>query len=77
MAGRPTFVDTPMPSPITEFTCIITSTINGTTNHFASGTAVIIGANLALSARHVFEDHLAHHEGRPLPMGEAAAHFRL
>jgi len=77
MREPPLFVDTPMPSPITEFVCQVTSNVNGD-DHYASGTAVIIAPNLAFSAKHVFDEHWMRHEGRRPPVdGEGAGRFSL
>lgn len=77
MSDVPAFFETPLPSPITEFVCQVTSNVNGT-QHYASGTAVIVAPFLALSARHVFEDHWLRQEGSPPPpTGEQAGNFSL
>jgi hypothetical protein len=68
-------VETPLPSPITEFALQITSNLDGR-DHYACGTAVPIAPHLALSALHVFEDHWTRHESGPMPMnGEATGRF--
>lgn len=72
MREPPLFLDTPIPSPITEFVCQVTSNVDGD-EHYASGTAVIIAPHLALSARHVFDEHWARHHGGPPPVNGAAA----
>jgi hypothetical protein len=76
MSDRPSFLDTPLPSPITEFVCQVTSNVN-CTEHYASGTAVIVAPCLALTARHVFDDHWARQERRPIATGENAGGFSL
>jgi hypothetical protein len=69
------FVDTPLPSPITEFVVQITSNLDGE-DHYASGTGVIVAPFLAFAARHVLEEHWMRHHQTPLPLsGESAGRF--
>jgi hypothetical protein len=77
MSDMPSFVDTELPSPITQFAPQITSSVAGQ-NHYASGTAVIVAPYLALAARHVLSDHWERHEARPMPeTGEGDAQFSV
>lgn len=69
---EPDFVDTVMPSEITEIALLITSSMNGA-DRFSSGTAVIISPFLALTARHVLDDHWTRHEGVVMPLESRAA----
>jgi hypothetical protein len=68
------FLDTPLPSPITEFVCLVTSNANGAQN-YASGTAAIVGPNLAFCARHVLDEHWQLHEGRRISAGNNPGQF--
>jgi hypothetical protein len=72
MTDKPLFVETPLPSPITEFTVQVLSNFEGA-DHFASGTGVIVAPYLAMSARHVLDDHWRRHHGKPMPMEEENA----
>lgn len=78
MSKPPVFVDTPLPSPITEFVVQITSGDIDGGNHYVSGTGVIVSPHLAFAARHVFDDHWRRHQGQPMPgSGGAATDFVL
>jgi hypothetical protein len=69
------FVDTPLPSPITEFVVQITSNLDGE-DLYASGTGVIVAPFLAFAARHVLEEHWERHHNEALPLsGESAGRF--
>jgi len=74
MSGRPVFVDTPLPSPITEFVVQVSSNLEGG-EHYVSGTGVIVAPFLALVAKHVLDDHWARHHGEPLPTASADGRF--
>lgn len=78
MSKRPVFVDTTLPSPITEFVVQITSNLNGD-GHFVSGTGVVVSPHLAITARHVVDDHWRRHEGMAMPdsADSADGHFTL
>ncbi len=75
MSKEPVFVDTPLPSPITEFVVQITSNVDGA-DHYVSGTGVVVSPYLAFAARHVFEDHWRRHHSEPMPLEpEAVTRF--
>jgi hypothetical protein len=74
---QPRFFDTPLPSPVTEFGCQVASLVNDVGAHYGSGSAVIIGPNLAFTARHVFDDHWQRHQGRAMREGRNQGHFSL
>ncbi len=75
MSAAPLFVDTPLPSPITEFVVQITSNLDGQ-GHYASGTGVIVAPYLAFAALHVLQEHWMRHHSAQLPMaGEAVGRF--
>ena len=77
MGDRSEFYNTPLPSPITEFVCQVMSNMDGQ-QHYANGTAVIVSPFLALSARHVIEEHWRIHEGeREMFPGEGTGRFSL
>jgi hypothetical protein len=74
MSDQPLFLDTPLPSPITEFTLQITSNLEGD-DHYASGTGVIVAPYLAFAAKHVLEDHWSRHQGQTLPLSDSTGQF--
>jgi hypothetical protein len=71
----PSFTPTPHGSPITEFALSITSLRDD--DEFAQGTAVLVGPNLALTARHVVDDYWQRYEGTTLKSGPGAGSFSL
>jgi hypothetical protein len=74
MSDRPLFIETPLPSPITEFVVQISSNLEGG-DHYVSGTGVIVAPFLAFAAKHVLDDHWARHHGEPLPTVPADGRF--
>src|SRR4029453_19649877 len=71
----PIFIDTRLPSPITEFAPQIMSNFGGGREQYASGTAVIVAPHLAFAARHVLEEHYRRYYDGPLPDGELTVGF--
>jgi Trypsin-like peptidase domain len=75
MTDDVTFLDTALPSPITEFVVQITSNLKNE-DHYASGTGVIIAQHLAFAARHVLQEHWVRHHKESFPWsGQAAGRF--
>ena len=70
------FVDTEWPSPITEWAVPLASQQGDA--WWASGTAVIVAPFLAITAKHVIDDHWLRQEGSTRPEGvEGAGSFSL
>lgn len=61
------FAELTQPSPITGFAIAIASFHSGF--YWASGTAMIIAPYLAITAKHIVDDHWRQHHGSPLPTG--------
>lgn len=74
----PNFVSTGLDSPITEFALALTTRKNDV--YYPSGTAIIIGPQLALTARHVVLDYFSVIEDMPKtswPPVNASVNFNL
>ena len=74
-AKTPSFKETGLRSPITEFALSLLATRDGA--HFASGTAFVIAPRLAITSRHVVEDHFKRFEARQLSAPVDAGSFML
>lgn len=61
---EPAFNNTGLDSPITEFALAIKA--HKDDHYYASGSAVIIGQNLAITAQHVIDDFFREFEGNYL-----------
>lgn len=75
---EPTFNKTGLDSPITEFALAIKA--HKDDHYYASGSAIIIGQHLAITAQHVIDDFYREFEGEYLdatPNSEVAGTFHL
>lgn len=61
LVREPKFIETHLPSPITEFALALASKRGD--SYWASGTAVVVAPHLAITAKHVVEDHWTRNEG--------------
>lgn len=78
LSKEPAFNDTGLDSPITEFTLAIKAHKDG--HYYASGSAIIIAQNLAITAQHVIDDFFREFEGKYLdavPNSEVAGTFHM
>lgn len=75
---EPTFNGTDLDSPITEFALGIMAHRGG--EYYASGSAIVIGQGIAITAQHVIDDFFRKFEGNYLdaaPNGEVEGTFHL
>src|SRR5437762_9972981 len=72
---NPNFVATELPSVITEWAVPLASQRG--TDWWASGTAVIVAPHLAITAKHVIEDHWQRQQGDVPEMGEVIGDFSI
>ncbi len=78
LSKEPTFKNTGLDSPITEFALAMTA--HKDDKYYASGSAIIIGKNLAITAQHVIDDFFREFEGSYIdvpPDSEVAGTFHL
>jgi len=78
LSKEPAFNDTGLDSPITEFALAIKA--HRDDKYYASGSAIIIGQNLAITAQHVIDDFFREFEGNYIsapPNSEVAGSFHL
>ena len=75
---EPSFKETGLDSPITEFALAIKA--HKDDHYYASGSAIIIGKNIAITAQHIITDFFREFEGDYLdvaPNSEVAGSFHL
>src|SRR5207237_792586 len=69
---KPTWKGTDLRSPITKIAIPLLAIRDG--NGYPSGTACVIGPWLAITARHVVEDHFQHFDGSTPGVGAQASY---
>lgn len=76
--NKPIFADTNIKSPIFDIAIGLKGSFES--EHYASGSGVIIGNNIAITAQHVIDDYFKYFQSecpQPTPNSEIAARFSL